>query len=248
GQMKRYPVMTIREYISYGLRYATDLTRQFVRRSAQEIISDCMNPSLRNPLATDLTAGVFNAATQIRPCSMHVVNLGVLQVLSGSVVDMLVKAGFFGSTEPAVALHTASLRFKQYASAHRLVHSVPFLTPNMLVDASTAGSYPVLTLKAFNGRLFLGFLSACLRAAVAKGPNPDLELRLAERCTHSLLLWFQIQENAPRRFIDPATGQRLLQTGDEFLRLYHGLAQLACQRGEFRWKILPKHHDPSLQM
>jgi len=206
-----------------------------------------MHPGLRNPLAMELTPGVFNAATQIRPCTMHVANLGTVQVLNGSVVDLLVKTGFFGSTDVHEALHTATMRFKQYASAHRLVHSVPMLTPNMLVDPS-AGSFPVLTLKAFNGRLFLGFLSVCLRAAVANEPNPDLELRLADQCTRSLLHWFQLQESAPRRFIDSATGQSILEATDSFLRLYQGLAQLACRRAELRYKILPKHHDPYLRL
>ena len=72
---------------------------------------------------------------------MHVANLGVLQAHNGSVLDLLVKSGFCGKTDLKMALHTATLRCKQYVSAHRLVHSVPMLTRNMLVDAST-GSFP----------------------------------------------------------------------------------------------------------
>ncbi|CAE7702739.1 unnamed protein product [Symbiodinium necroappetens] len=206
--------------------FAKDLTAEYERRTSEQIVEECMSRQLRNPFTTDMTPGVFNAATQIRPCSMHIANLGTVQVLNGSVLDLLVKSGFFASTDMQVALHNASMRFKTYASAHRLVHSMPMLTPGMLIDGS-AGSFPVLTLKAYNGRLFLGFLSVCLRSALAQSPN-DLELVLSDQCVRALLQWYQLQESAPKRFLDAAWHSSLAAELSFGIKYFRSTTILTC--------------------
>ena len=199
-----------------------------------------MNHGLLNPLVTLLVPGAFDPTWQIKPCSMHVVNLGCLQTHSGSVMDLLLKSGFFGAEDEA--LQTATVRFKTFASANRMVHSVPMLTPAMLYGDPSG--FPVLTLKAFNGRLFLSFLATCLRSACRAMQPVPLEMQLAEQCTRALLRWFQVQEAAPRHFLEPGTGAKLLEATDAYLRLTSGLARLALSTGTLRWKVLPKHHVP----
>ena len=81
-----------------------------------------------------------------------------------------------------------------------LRHSVPWLTVGMMHDAS-AGAYACLTLKAYNGRIFLGFLNACLSALVSKG-TASAEVSLAALATRTLLHWFHVQETATR-FLTP---------------------------------------------
>ena len=223
------------------LRFARDLTKEYPRRTAEDVMQNCMHQELLNPLVTDLVPGAFDPTYQIKACSMHVVNLGCLQTHSGSVMDLLIKAGFFGSVDADVALHTATVRFKTWASANRMVHSVPMMTRNFLYNDPSG--FPTLTLKAFNGRLFLSFLATCMRSLCNSMPQA-LEMVLAEQCTRALLKWFQLLEAGPRVFLEAGTGAALLEATDSYLRLTSGLARLALSSGNLRWKILPKHHVP----
>ncbi|CAE7763120.1 unnamed protein product [Symbiodinium sp. CCMP2592] len=276
GQMKRYPLMTIREWVSFGLRtwapalrvmawsynilvrgvnptvgfndcalkgtmakragFAVDLTRTYERRSSEDVLRNCMAQPLRNPLTTDLLEGVFQPY-QIRACAMHVVNLGVLQSHSGSVMDLLLGRNFFGNhADLADALQIATTRFKRYASSQHMTHSV-MLTTGILTYVS---GFPSLNLKALNGRVFLSFLAVCLRAALASNPA-DVEVNLAEQATRTLVVWYQQQECSPR-LMEPGPAKCFLQTTNTFLKLTSGLARLALKTGTFRWKLLPKHH------
>ena len=67
------------------LRWSSSLLRQFPRRSSANIVAQVM-PAGANPL---ICLRAFNPALQFKFCSMHVVNLGCLQVHNGSVVQLL---------------------------------------------------------------------------------------------------------------------------------------------------------------
>ena len=67
------------------LRWRTSLLRQFPGRSSANVVAQAM-PAGANPL---VCLRAFNPALQFKFCSMHVVNLGCLQVHSGSVVQLL---------------------------------------------------------------------------------------------------------------------------------------------------------------
>lgn len=218
--------------------FGVDLTKQYQRRSKQEIVHNCM-ATLKNPLCL---LPWFDGRWQLKACSMHVVNLGVLQVHNGSCLQLLIQQNFFGSLDEPEALHEASLRFKRFAAASGMQHSVGIITTGMMHDG-TAGAFPCLTLKAYNGRIFLSFLHVCLRA-LGSAPGATREVQLAAMATQSLVLWFQLQESSNKRFMDNATARQLLDATDSYLRLTAGLARVALQTSTLRWKILPKHHAP----
>ena len=69
-------------------RWSRDLCRAFPRRSSANVIANVM-PSELNPLTTI----VGFRPSQIRWCSMHVLNLGVVQVVNGSAVQLLLEEG-----------------------------------------------------------------------------------------------------------------------------------------------------------
>ena len=75
----------------------------------------------------------------------------------------------------------------------------------MMHDAAT-GSFACLTLKAYNGRLFLGFLNVCLASHISSTADTTPECRVAKLCTDTLLLWFGQQENASRFLTDETHG------------------------------------------
>ena len=221
--------------------FGMDLTKQYQRRSRQDILDNAMG-SLKNPLSE---LSWFDARWQLKPCSMHIVNLGVLQVHNGSCLQLLIEQNLFGTLDVHAALHEASLRFRRFASAAGMQHSVGIITPGMMHDAAL-GAFPCLTLKAYNGRIFLSFLHVCLRTLCA-GPTTR-EVQLASAASQSLVQWFQIQESSNKRFVEAATARRLMECTDTFLRLTSGLARLALQAATLRWKLLPKHHAARLQI
>ena len=133
--------------------------------AGRDILDNAMG-SLKNPLSE---LSWFDARWQLKPCSMHIVNLGVLQVHNGSCLQLLIEQNFFGTLDVHAALHEASLRFRRFASAAGMQHSVGIITPGMMHDAAL-GAFPCLTLKAYNGRIFLSFLHVCLRTLCA-GPD-----------------------------------------------------------------------------
>ena len=82
-----------------------------------------------------------------------------------------------------------------------LRHSVGWITTGMMHDTAT-GSYACLTLKAYNGRLFVAFLDVCLASHISSTAAPTPECKMAKSCTEALMLWFGQQENAPRFLTD----------------------------------------------
>ena len=121
----------------------------------------------------------------------------------------------------------------------------------MLRDKSEAGEFSYLSLKAWNTRLFLAFLEGCLRQQLqhdemaGRAPsNP--ELILASLATYELVSWFLRQEEADRRYLLPEQAAAIARHGDNYLKYLQNLSRLASANFLLRWKVLPKHHEPSL--
>ena len=72
----------------------------------------------------------------------------------------------------------------------------------MLHDGNP-GSYASLTLKAFNGRIFVAFLKVCMEALSNQLPH-DPEVKMATLATQAMVRWFHLQETSPR-FLSPET-------------------------------------------
>ena len=69
------------------LRWDLDLDREFERRSNEDSLVNAMGAL--NPLTSCIG---FNTK-QIQPCTMHCVNLGLLQVHSGALLQILCHQG-----------------------------------------------------------------------------------------------------------------------------------------------------------
>ena len=129
-------------------------------------------------------------------------------------------------------------------------HSVQTITTGMLHDRSSdAGDHACLTLKAWNGRIFLAYLDHCLNHQLesnqASGRH-DPELVLATVATRSLLLWFCEQEGAHKRYLTEEQARTIHRHGIQYLQYAEALSQHASGNNLLRWKVLPKHHDSRL--
>eukprot|EP00439_Symbiodinium_sp_Y106_P057537 s1304_g8.t1 len=74
--------------------------------------------------------------------------------------------------------------------------------------------------------------------------NP--ELILASLATYELVSWFLRQEEADRRYLLPEQAAAIARHGDNYLKYLQNLSRLASANFLLRWKVLPKHHEPSL--
>ena len=118
----------------------------------------------------------------------------------------------------------------------------------MLHDStSDAGDHPVLTLKAWNSRVWLAYMDHCMgqqhETNLAAGIQ-DREMLLAVAATRNLLLWFCEQEAANQLYLTESEAETIYKHAMEYLKYAQALAQHASDAGVLRWKILPKHHDP----
>ena len=122
---------------------------------------------------------------------------------------------------------------------------MPFLIPGHLHDASV-GNFPCLTLKAYNSRIWLAYMDACLEDLRARSAIADanLEIDLAWMAVHHMVRWFHIMETSPRRYVSSAQAAGMMEAGKRFLKVSQTLAQYAVDRNLLRWKVLPKHHVP----
>ena len=68
-------------------RWSKDLCFRYARRTAADILGNCMGASL-SPLCCIIG---FDPTLQLKWCSMHIVNLGVLQIHSGSCMSILLE-------------------------------------------------------------------------------------------------------------------------------------------------------------
>ncbi len=123
----------------------------------------------------------------------------------------------------------------------QLRHSQGYLTAGML----HAEGFPCLTIKAWNGRLFLIFLDVCLSAQIdvlkQASQQPSMELLHASVVTRSLCAWFDKVERCGR-YLDPQDADEIMNIGNTFLMTYQGLAWASVIEKTGRWKFLPKLH------
>ena len=190
-----------------------------------------------NPLAT---VSHFHSS-MVKFCSMHTINLGILQYLLGSVVELLVKVYFFfGGGSLDDRLLELTQRFKMWASANRISHSQGTLTRNMIYHAKEGREYPMLTLKAYNGRVMLVFLTRCLQL-LYHDYSADFELGLAWACCQRLCAFFDLLERRPR-YLSEEDALQLNAHGQRYTQLYFRLAKLAISQNVLRWKLVPKNH------
>ena len=133
-----------------------------------------------------------------------------------------------------MALTETYNRFKTWASGNRAQHSQgPF---NGLF---TRDPFPLLPLKAFNGRIFVMFLERCL--GVLKQRDGGLEVRIAHAACTAICCWFDRCERAPR-FLSDEQASGIAESGTAFLKCLEILARIGVSEGKLRWKLLPKAH------
>ena len=108
-------------------------------------------------------------------------------------------------------------------SSGQLRHSQGYLTVGML----HAEGFPCLTIKAWNGRLFLIFLDICLSSQIdtlkQAGQQPGVELLHASLVTRCLCSWFDKVERCGR-YLDPQDANDIMNIGKTFLMVYQKLA------------------------
>ena len=125
-------------------------------------------------------------------------------------------------------------RFKSWASGNRVQHSQgPFS------GLFTRDPFPLLALKAFNGRIFVMFLERCLE--ILKRGDETREVFAAHAACVAICCWFDHVERAPRYLSDEqVTG--ITKAGTTFLRAIELLARIGVAEQKARWKLLPKAH------
>ena len=180
-------------------------------------------------------------ASMVKWCSMHTINLGCLQYLLGSVVELLVKVYlFFGHGSFDERLLELTQRFKTWALANAISHSQGTLTRGMIYHSKEGSEYPMLTLKAYNGRVMLVFLTRCLQI-LYRDHSGDPEVGLAWTACQRLCAFFDLMERTPR-YLSHEDAQELHAHGQRFVELYFRLAKLGVQQNILRYKLVPKFH------
>ena len=101
--------------------------------------------------------------------------------------------------------------------------------------------FPSLTCKAFNGRLFLVFLTTCLKTLCEQMDNPDLEIRLALAACNAMCVFFDRMERS-KRYLTPQEGDDLYTAAFTYTQAVEKLATLNVQRKVQRFKLIPKNH------
>ncbi|CAE7221918.1 unnamed protein product [Symbiodinium sp. CCMP2592] len=180
-------------------------------------------------------------------CSMHQLNLGIMQDFSGSAILLLVRISFFGNYNAEDHLRESmkecTRRFKDFCKLHSFECSQCWLTTGMLHDNQTG--WPSLKLKAYNARIFLMFVRAALQAAKsareAQGLEEDAELSYAVMAAKALCSWFALVERAGR-YLTPEQAAEQETAGLVFLRCYTFLARLAASQSIRRWHVITKFH------
>ena len=168
----------------------------------------------------------------LRFCSMHVVNLGILQYVLGSAVSLLAEVhGFFGPGKLPERLTEMTERFKRWASSCGITHSQGYITQGMLHHKKRGTEYPLLTLKAYNGRVFLPFICLCLRLLWQQ--TTDLEVGLAYYCCERLSAWMDGLERCPR-YLSEAQADMLAGHALRFCEIYLKLVRLGLAKNVLR--------------
>lgn len=127
-----------------------------------------------------------------------------------------------------------------YPSAHPR-HSQGYLTVGML----HSDKFPMLTVKAWNGRLILIFINRCLQTKISdeknQGHQCSVELLNAALAVQCLCRWFDLTERSGR-YLEPTVAEEIYESGVKFLSTYLRLATDAVLDKKTRWKVIPKHH------
>lgn len=99
--------------------------------------------------------------------------------------------------------------------------------------------FPALTCKAYNGRLFLVYLTTCL-SSLSQSTN-DVEVRLALAACRGLCVFFDRIERAGR-YLTREQSLEIYSATRMFVLSYDRLARLCVSRGAQRFKLIPKIH------
>ncbi|CAE7255271.1 unnamed protein product [Symbiodinium sp. CCMP2592] len=173
-------------------------------------------------------------------------------------------AGWFNSTKRAEQMVQLCGRFKNWAScnSHRQLgkpgttrkeadarmvclehvawHSLATM-PAGLLDLEQ-GTYPVLKLKAWNGRLMILFLAVALKGL--SEPGDDLlrkERRAALAAAECVACIFDRSERAAR-LLTEQEAESISEAILKFLMIYKQLVKISVSRNCPRYKIIPKMH------
>ena len=178
----------------------------------------------------------------VKLCSMHMSNLGALQWVNAGTLLALLERGFFGPVALPLAtrLQIVTIRFRKWCTLHRICQTQPMLTTGMLHLNSPQG--PELTLKAYHGRVFIQFLTACCQALLDQlGENNDPEMVLLLAVCHGFASWHLRIEALPR-YLTREQALELQSMMDETLRVYRLLAARHAGTGSLRFPMRPKLH------
>ena len=148
---------------------------------------------------------------------------------------------FFAFSKLVISLHapqTAESLQYVFGKSAFLRHSQGFFGVGLLHHDD---GFPSLTCKAFNGRLFLVFLTACLKTLSDNLGNPDLEIRLALAACNAMCVFFDRMERS-KRYLTPQEGDELYGAAVTFTQAVEKLATLNVRRKVQRFKLIPKHH------
>ena len=109
----------------------------------------------------------------------------------------------------------------------------------MLHHQKQGKEYPLLSLKAYNGRVFLPFICLCLRLLWQE--TADLEVGLAYCCCQRLSAWMDGLERCPR-YLSEAQANMLAGHALRFSEIYLKLVRLGIAKNALRWHLVPKFH------
>lgn len=118
---------------------------------------------------------------------MHSANLGVCQWLNASCFLLLQDHHVFGSGTLSEQLEILSHRFRAWAYINSIPHSQGHITAGVLHYSDV--EYPVLTLKAWNGRVMTSYMAVTLQSLALQVPG-NIELAMAAAACSSLSEWF----------------------------------------------------------
>eukprot|EP00435_Cladocopium_sp_Y103_P008588 s3618_g2.t1 len=208
----------------------TQLDRTFPRRSRANALASCF----RWPHPIAALPGF--ETVQLRFCTMHICNLGILQTLNGSLTSLLCEKGFFGGGKLEDQLRELSSRFRSWARVHQFQHSQGYITVGML---HITDGFPALTCKAWNGQVLLVFLDSC--ANILFQQHPEEETELASLAARAMVCWFDRLARYGR-YLTEIQSKDISKFGFTFLRLYQKLGYFSVTHNCGRWKLLPKHH------
>lgn len=179
----------------------------------------------------------------VRWCLMHVCDLGLLFVCNGSSMNLLLRAGWFGS-EPdipiSVKLSRAYVSFKDFIKLNKIECSQPEFTENMIFKKN---SDVLFTAKAFNGRVVLEWLcQEVYRFSMTPGAaafDPRV-FHIAAAMKHMSRFLGQLEQAG--RYLTENEANSIFDDGKKFLDRYVQLTAMSVRFGHQEWFLRPKCH------